>query len=103
LIAIFTDVELAVMPKAILGCALAAGVGLFALGLVGASAGYRAEAASFDPNASPPPEISRNLLFGHRLVQFDEKMRLLERAWRDGVMPTMPLAFETALIAPRGR
>jgi hypothetical protein len=103
LIAIFTDVELAIIPKAILGCALAAGVGLFALGLVGASAAYRAEAASFDPNAAPPPEISRNLLFGHRLVQFDEKMRLLERAWRDGVMPTTPLAFETALIAPRGR
>ncbi len=100
LIAIFADVELAVVPKAILGCALAAGVGLFALGLVGASTAYRAEAASFDPKASPPPVISRDLLFGHRLVQFEEKMRLLQQAWRDDVMPTMPLAFETALIAP---
>jgi hypothetical protein len=103
LIAIFPDVELAVIPKAILGCALAAGVGFFGLGLVGASAAYRAEAAAFDPKASATQVISSNLLFGHRLVQFDQKMRLLEQAWRDGVMPTMPLSFETALISPKGR
>jgi hypothetical protein len=103
MIAIFSDHELAAVPRAVLGWALAAGVGLFAVGLVGASVAYHAEAATFDPNASAPPVISRNLLFGHRLVQFDEKMKALEKAWRDGVMPTMPLAFETALIAPKGR
>jgi hypothetical protein len=101
-IAIFDDIELAV-AKAILGCALAAGVGLFALGLVGAGAAYRSEAASFDPKASAPPVISRDLLFGHRLVQFDDRMRVVEQAWRDGAMPTMPLAFETALIASKSK
>jgi hypothetical protein len=101
-VAIFADVELPFVPKAILGGALLGGVALFALGLTGASASYRAESAKFDP---PPPmtiqAISSELFFGHRLVQFDRKMRLLEQAWSDGAMPTAPLAFETALIAPK--
>jgi hypothetical protein len=101
-VAMFAEVELPLVPKAILGSALAGGVALFALGLLGAGATYRAEVANFDP---PPPiqAISSELLFGHRLVQFDQKMKLLEQAWRDGVMPTAPLTFETALIAPKAR
>jgi hypothetical protein len=100
-IAIFADVESAVAPKAVLGCSVAAGIALFAFGLVGAAKVYRDEALSFDPNGAEPPVISRNLLFGHRLVQFDERMRAVEQAWHDGVIPELPLAFETALIAPK--
>jgi hypothetical protein len=103
LIAIFTGVESTIVPKAILTFALAAGIGLFALGLAGASAAYRAEAVSLNAGHSPAPPISRNLLFGHRLVQFDRRMRMVEQAWHQDAMPTMPLEFETALISPKGQ
>jgi hypothetical protein len=99
LVAVFSHAQLPILPKTILGFSLAAGVGLFAIGLVGASQAYRAEAA--DTAEPSNPAISRNLLFGHRLVQFDRKMRETEDDWHQYKMPTMPLAFETALIAPK--
>ncbi|HXW72885.1 MAG TPA: hypothetical protein VEK34_15920 [Methylocella sp.] len=102
-IAFFAEIKFPLMPKALLGGALLGGVALFTFGLIGASSHYRAAAAVLDtPAPAGKQTISSEALFGHRLVQFDEKMKLLERAWHDDLMPTEPLAFETALIAPRG-
>jgi hypothetical protein len=40
-------------------------------------------------------------LFGHRLQQFDEKIREAQRSWKAGDIPTLPLAFDTGLIEDR--
>lgn len=39
-------------------------------------------------------------LFAHRL-EFEEKMRAAQLSWTTGEMPTLPLAFDTALVGSR--
>ena len=43
-------------------------------------------------------EVDGRELFGHRLMQFEEKMREAQRSWKAGDMPKLPLGFNTALL-----
>jgi hypothetical protein len=36
-------------------------------------------------------------------MQFDGKMKSVEQAWRAGLIPDLPLAFDTALIVPKSK
>lgn len=86
-------------PQFMLATALLGGMTLMAAGLVAG-----AEAYANGPFAgAPAPEraadaSARILWFGHRLAQFDERMKAAEAAWRAGAMPTLPLSFQTGLL-----
>jgi hypothetical protein len=47
--------------------------------------------------------LSGRFLFGRRFMQFDGKMKSVEQAWRAGLIPDLPLAFDTALIVPKSK
>jgi hypothetical protein len=46
-------------------------------------------------------EVDGRELFGHRLMQFDEKMQEAQRSWKVRDMPRLPLGFNTALLDDR--
>jgi hypothetical protein len=92
------------VPKVTLTAALIGCYGLMAIALVPESAIYR------DTKESPGTgqrttqlAVSSRLLFGHRFMQYDGKMKQLEQAWRSGTLPPPPLAFDTALISAKSR
>jgi hypothetical protein len=101
-VAVYTELKLPLAPKAALTVALIGGCGLLAVALIPASELYRQKNESYAPQpATAQGGTSARILFGHRLMQFDSKMKDAERAWQAGTMPTVPLAFDTALILPK--
>ena len=86
-----------------LGAALLGGMALFAVGLVAAGHAYeRGPPASVEATPQRAADTSAKALwFGHRLAQFDDRMKHVEAAWRAGVLPTLPLSFETGLLATK--
>lgn len=102
--AVYAGPELPSAPKVTLTAALIAGYGLLALALIPASGLYREKNESYRPEPwKAEGEISGRYLFGHRFMQFDDKMKNVEQAWRMAAMPTLALAFDSALIVPKGK
>jgi hypothetical protein len=113
--AVYTGPELPLVPKVTLTAALIAGYGLLALALIPASGLYREMNKGYKPGDLEKNEssilepwetqrkISSSYLFGHRFMQYDDKMKKLEEAWRMSTMPAIPLAFDTALIVAKGK
>ncbi len=92
----------ALVPRVALSGAVLGGMALFALGLIAGGAAYRSGTAGAEAMAAKQTETgARYSWFGHRLVQFDSRMREAEKAWRHDALPSEPLAFETGLIANR--
>jgi len=85
--------------------ALIGGLALFGVGLTAAGAAYQRSSALGIDSASAAMVSPQTWTkwFGHRVVQFDSKMKHVETAWRAGVMPTLPLDFETGLLAVKPR
>lgn len=113
--AVYAGPELPPMPKVTLTATLIAGYGLLALALIPASGlyremnkGYKLEDMGKNESSMLEPQetqrgISGRYLFGHRFMQYDDKMKKADQAWRMGTMPTIPLAFDTALIVAKGK
>lgn len=103
--AVFGEQKLPTAPKVTLTAALIGGYGLMALALIPASAHYPVE--NNERRTSAPQQtqlaVSRRYLFGHRFMQFDSKMKMVEQAWRADTMPADPLAFDTALLLPKAK
>jgi hypothetical protein len=79
----------------------ASGFMLSSVGLVAAAVAYNLTLQTGSQiSAAPPQTATERTLFGHRMVQFDARMRETDREWRTGEPPTLPLAFDTALLGP---
>ncbi|WP_374545168.1 hypothetical protein [Rhodoblastus sp.] len=88
--------------RAVLGAALLGGVALLAVGLVAAGRAYDNDPLQnvVAPEGAAATGAKANW-FGHRLTQFDAKMKHAESAWRADAMPSLPLDFETGLLVAK--
>jgi hypothetical protein len=86
----------------VLSIGLVVGFALSSAGLIGAGISYgRKDRTAHGSSGEPVGDGRDRTLFAHRLVQFDDRMKETERAWRAGESLTLPLAFDTALLGQR--
>jgi hypothetical protein len=78
------------------------GFTLSSAGVVAASIVYKNGYGKLSASrGSAVGSVNGRTLFAHRMVQFNDRMMETEREWRTKSPPTLPLAFDTALLAPR--
>lgn len=90
--------NLEVFATASLSVILFAGFTLSSIGLVAAAGVYGRTKGRDAIEAAPTSDNGERIRFGHRLVQFELRMRETDREWRSGQLPTMIPAFDTALL-----
>jgi hypothetical protein len=100
---LFNRTETAVCLQSSLGGTIAVGllISVVSLAVPGLTQLAGRSAVRIDQSGAGGDVKSRlKFLFGHRL-QYDEEMQQAERSWKTGDVPTLPLAFDTALIGNR--